>query len=174
MKLSYDFDIEDLNSFQRFHYSVSPTYRRMRRYVRFLFPAAALFFIVTHYLRQGFDPLYVGIFGSVAIVWFVLYPRFFDRRIIRRSNQLVREGNTGGMFGPCEIELLPDRVHITSSSGETSYRASAITKVVETTDLLLLYVSSIHALVLPRRKLSPRDFQQATAFAQQYYANNAA
>src|SRR5882724_9769508 len=171
MKLSYDFDLDDWTAFQRYHYSKSPTYRRMRNITRILFPVAALLFITSRFLSRGFDPLYFGIFAVFAVAWFVLYPRWFDRKVIRRSNQFLREGKTDSMFGRREIELLPDRVHIISPSGETTYRSSAITKIAETPDALLLYVSSIQALILPRRKLSEAEFQQATTFVQQHYAN---
>lgn len=146
----------------------------MRNYARILFPVAALLFIGSHYLTHGFDPVHIGIFAAVAVAWFFLYPLWVDRRILRSSNRLLHEGNTGNLFGRWEVELLPDKVHIASSSTETTYRASTITKVVETGDMLLLYVSSIQAVVIPKRKLSPEEFQEASAFAQQHYAGQAA
>ena len=54
-----------------------------------------------------------------------------------------------------------------------NYRASAITKVVETADALLLYVSSVQALIVPKHKLLPEEFQQASTFAKQYYGHQA-
>ncbi|MEP6669882.1 MAG: YcxB family protein [Chthoniobacter sp.] len=174
MKLSYEFDHDDWISFHRYHYSVSPTYRRMRNYARIMFPVAALFLIGTHYLNRGFDPVHIGLFTAVSVAWFFLYPLWVDRRVIRRTNQFLREGDSSGMFGRREIELLPDTVHIATTKGETTYKAAAITKVVETADALLLYVSSLQAVILPRRKLSPEEFQQAVSFAQQYYVPPAA
>jgi len=174
MKLCYDFDIEDLTAFQRYHYSNSPAYRRKRNVNRVLFPIAASLLVTSRFLRHGFDPIYLGIFAVLAVAWFVLYPRWFDRKVIRRSNQFLREGKTDGMFGRREIEFFLDKVHIVSPSGETTYRSSAITKIVETPDALLLYVSSVPALILPRRKLSESDFQQAARFVRQHYATQAA
>jgi len=173
MKLTYDFDLDDWNLFQRYHYSASPIYRRMRNVTRILFPVAALLIMTSHFLSHGFDLLYFGLFAVFSAAWFMLYPRWFDRRVIRRSNQFLKEGNNDSMFGLREIELFPDRVHVISPSGETTYRASAITKCVEAPEALLLYVSSIQALVLPKRKLSESDFQQATEFVQRHYAKAA-
>ena len=174
MKLSYEFDHDDWTRFHRYHYSVSPTYRRMRNYTRIVFPAAALLFVGARYLQHGFDPVHAGLFAAVSVAWFFLYPLWVDRRVIRRTNQFLREGNTSNLFGRREIELLPDKVHIATSSGETTYRASAITKVVETADALLLYVSSLQAVILPKGKLSAEEFLQAAAFARQHYGSRAA
>jgi len=174
MKFSYDFDIDDWMGYQRHRYNISPTYRRMRNYSRMAFPVAALLFIFSHYLTHGFDPMHIGIFAAVSVAWFFLYPLWFDRRIRRNSNRLLREGNTSNLFGRWEVELLPDSVHIASSSTETTYRASGITKIEETADALLLYVSPIQAVILPRRKLSPEEFQQAAVFARQHYGSQAA
>jgi hypothetical protein len=174
MKLAYDFNLEDWSSFQRFHYSTSPSCRRMRNMGRILLPVAVLLLITSQFLRRRFDPVYFGIFATFSIVWFILYPRWFDAKIIRRSTQFLKEGNTDSMFGRREIELLPDRVHIISPSGEATYHASAITKTVETPNALLLYVSSIQALILPRRKLSDADFQQAAVFVREHYAGESA
>jgi hypothetical protein len=117
MKLAYDFNLEDWSSFQRFHYSTSPSCRRMRNMGRILLPVAVLLLITSQFLRRRFDPVYFGIFATFSIVWFILYPRWFDAKIIRRSTQFLKEGNTDSMFGRREIELLPDRVHIISPSG---------------------------------------------------------
>ena len=141
---------------------------------RILLPVAVLLLITSQFLRRRFDPVYFGIFATFSIVWFILYPRWFDAKNIRRSTQFLKEGNHDSMFGRREIELLPERVHIISSSGEATYRASAITKTVETPDALLLYVSSIQALILPRQKLSDADFQQAAAFVREHYAGESA
>ena len=169
MKLTFDFDIEDWNSFQRYHYSVSPTYRRLRTYIRLLFPAVALLMIVLRYRQHGLDPTHLGIFTVVATIWFLFYPRWMDRRVIRRSNQFLKEGRNDGLFGPREMELFPDRIHTTTSSGEATYRSNALKKIVETPDALLFYVSSIQALVIPKRKVSSDAFQQAVDFAQAHY-----
>ena len=83
MKFTYDFDIDDWNSFQRYHFSESPTYIRMRNITRILFPVAALLLVLSRFLKQGFDPLLFGIFAGFSAAWFTLYPRWFDRKAIK-------------------------------------------------------------------------------------------
>jgi len=173
MKLSYPFDLDDWTSFQRHHFNRSPGYRRLRMFSRFVFPVLAIALIISRISAGGFDPIFCGFFALFAVIWFVFYPRWFDRKLIRRSTQFLNEGNNDSLFGTREIELLPDRIHVVSPAGETTYRASAVKKIVETPDALLLYISSLQALVFPRKKLSESEYDQVKTLAEQYYSGRA-
>ena len=170
MKLTYDFQLEDWTAFQRYHFSASPSYRRIRNLTRIFLPAALLLLFLIRFLRHGFDPILFTICAVPAAIWFLSYPRWFDHRVIRRSLQMLREGNTATMFGRRDLELLPDRLHIVSPMGETTFRAAAISKIVESPEALLLYVSPVQAVILPKQKLSATDFAQAKEFVHQHYS----
>ncbi|MEO6846243.1 MAG: YcxB family protein [Chthoniobacterales bacterium] len=169
MKISYDFDIDDWNSFQRYHYSVSATYRRMRTITRLLLPVAFGFFLASQIMSHGFELWSFSFFVIISVVWFVFYPLWFDRRVIRQGNRFLREDKTDNLFGRREIEFFPDRIQVISSVGNATYNASGIIKVIESPQALFLYISSIQALVIPKCKLPEDDFQNAVNFVKQHY-----
>src|SRR4051812_22562602 len=107
MKLAFEFDLEDWTSFQRHHYSTSPAYRRMRNAARLVLPAIVLLVISLSLLLHQDEPILFIILGISALLWFIFYPRMFDRRVMRKSAQFLREGKMENMFGRREIEFLP-------------------------------------------------------------------
>ena len=168
MKLAYDFDIDDWQSFQRYHFSASATYRRMRNMARLLLPVILGIALGVYYFQFGFEPIFFVILGLVAVLWFIFYPPFFDRRVLRKVLQQVREGKMENLFGRREVELLPDAIRVTTPVSETVYRAAAVVKTVETPDAFLLYTSAIQAMIIPKRKISEVELHAVREFLQQH------
>src|SRR5271156_4320219 len=108
MKLAYDFDIDDWKSFQRYHYSVSPTYRRTRWRGRMIVPAAMVLLMIVSLKLDGFDLIRESCLLFFAIAWYFLYLRLLDRRVARNIEKFLLEGDTKRLFGPREVELLPE------------------------------------------------------------------
>ena len=168
MKLSFDFDMDDWLSFQRYALGHLPSYRRLRFFQRFSCPAAFIIFIVVHNFQRGqFDLLFAGLFGSAAVLWMLFYPAFYNWRIINRSRkQLLKDRKKSGDSDVehREIEMLPDSLRSATPLAESTIKAAAITKVEVTRDALLLYTGSSSTIVVPRRKLDPALFDEAACF----------
>jgi YcxB-like protein len=73
------------------------------------------------------------------------------------------------MLGKRELELTPEGVKSISTIGESFYKAEAIWKVTTTPDVLLLYISELQAIIIPRAKLSTEEWCAAKEFAQAHY-----
>lgn len=174
MKFSFEFDLEDWKRFQIHHLKASPSYQKTRRNIRLVLPAVALAMIAWHFREHGFDGFHIALWVGVSGLWFWLYPRFFDRRVMTKTVRFVQEGRTDTIFGPREVELSADGLRVKSPAGESSYYASAVSQVVETPDELLIYMSSVQAVILPRRKIAAEEFQKAVDFAREHYGRTVA
>ena len=81
----------------------------------------------------------------------------------------MERGENLGLHGHREVELTPVGVRSISPAGEVFYNAETIRRVMVTRDALLLFVAGIHAVVFPRHRIDPDEFQEIVSFAKDHY-----
>ena len=173
VKLSFDFDIEDWKRYVRFLLQASPVYRRLRLRGQILRGAA--FSLVGTALVLNSDSLddAKGAIGLLcwllAVVTALIHPWLYNYRMAASSARQMDTEENRNLLGPREMELMTDGVHLVSRIGESFFKAEAIYKVVATPELLLLFISSMQAIIVPKVKIAPEEFEQAAAFAKEHY-----
>lgn len=163
MKIQYSFFEDDLVEFQRFHCAKSPYVRKQRLLIMAIFTAAILLFAI---ILKSDKPdaltivprLIIGCFVSAA---FCIYLQFAWRRSVgRQIRHLIREGSTDGLFGSYELEV--DNKGITRRNAtRTSFAAwSVVRRTEDTPGHVIIYISSIEAFVVPRKRVLDGDLDQ--------------
>jgi len=102
-------------------------------------------------------PLFLG-----APVYLVVFPLLRKRSINRQIRAMWREGDNTSVLGAHRIEITPEGMCQTNSSGVTQQKWDAIKKVAVADDHIFLYNSSISAFIIPKRGFT--DHAQLSAF----------
>jgi hypothetical protein len=163
MKIQYSFLEDDLVEFQQFHMAHSPFVRKQRMLVMAIFTTAIMFLAA---IIKSERPEFPGIVprlvtgGFVSAVFCVILHFAYRRNIGKYIRRLVHEGSTDGVFGSQELEL--DDLGITRRTiMRMSFAAwPVVRRVEETSDYVLIYVSSIEAYVIRKNRVVDGDLDQ--------------
>ena len=174
MKLSFDYDLEDYKLLLRYLLDTSPIYRRIKLRLRLLFPIGLLLLaaaLVTRTYGSGEVSGYYAAapLAALGVALAAFYPRWYNHRVMKIAVRQTKGEDNRNVFGTRQVELTPEGVRSVSRMGEMFYRAGAILRVVVTPDLLLLFVAPMQAIIFPRTKIPPEEFDKAAAFAKACY-----
>ena len=98
--------------------------------------------------RQVID---ISVFGTIAIVYFLLIPFLIKRSVRRKAKQLLELPENRHILGMCEVILMDTGIVDKDQATETRYSWDAIVKKGETLNCYYLYTNSYHAIVIPKR-----------------------
>ncbi|RDW22444.1 hypothetical protein CWR48_01685 [Oceanobacillus arenosus] len=158
MEINYNLTEEDYLNFNLFHMKNSKSVMKSLNIQRFLTP---IFFILISYLFSLISDtpfLFAFIpFLLISILWFVFYPKFFYKTVIRNVKKMIREGKNSGLIG--EHHMILTEVEITESTAtdEIKVKWSGIQAFKEDDEYFYLYNSSVSAYILPKRELKNAD-----------------
>jgi hypothetical protein len=96
--------------------------------------------------------------------------RVMESATMKANERQMRSAANSSLFGHREVEFGPDGVRSESPLGTMFYKSDAFRKVKATPDLLLLFVGDLQAVIIPRAKLAPGEFEAAEAYAREHYA----
>jgi hypothetical protein len=173
MKLSFDFELGDWEQFLRAAWIGTPDYRRRRMWkwvlsgILLLGMGCVLVFIESGDYPFAFEwpEAVVGLIAGYV----VFFGRIYDWRAMRAAMREMRRGDNRTIFSRRELELTPEGVRSVSGMGEGFYKAAAIQRVMETPRQLLLFVAAMQAIIIPRAKIPPEEFEAAAVFAREHY-----
>jgi hypothetical protein len=174
MNVTFDLTREDMLEFMRQHHTHSPSSRRTVATFRYSLTAllggggAGLGWFM------GLAPwlyLPVGVIG--AGVYFAMFPRFWRQNIERQTEKMLAEGQNRGLLGRQEVEVSDEGVAERNTHGELRARWSTVERVRVTRAQILVYTSSVQAIVVPRRALAEGEDEQLIEALEQGWAEAA-
>ncbi|WP_206698730.1 YcxB family protein [Leptospira stimsonii] len=65
-------------------------------------------------------------------------------------NKMIREGRNNGMIGKQKITLTDDSLNVETEFHSSRFKLGSINQIVETTEYIFLYLTSMSALVIPQ------------------------
>lgn len=153
--LEYSVDDNDLVAFQEHHFATSPTMRKAQNRNRY---GVAAFYLLlgAGFLAAGQTGGAVGL-ALVAALWPVWYPSYARRTLRKRARAMAGEGDNSNVYGPHQIGVEGSEVVVNSPSGTSRIRASSLARVDATDTHLFIYLSGVHALLIPRAKVRTGD-----------------
>ena len=157
MKIRYENRLEDLVAFNDHHARVSGAFRAMRRRlavgVGTAWLSAAVFFAV---IMSSVVPLVIGVLlVAVALPLLNWNVTRSTRRNVRR---LLNEGANKTLYGWHELEFKDDQLIKTSLYMTTIMDLRLIERIDETPDYTFIYYSAVQAHAVPRRDVSPDEY----------------
>ena len=161
MRASYDLTVDDLAAFVMFHHAKSPAARRQT--TGCLTAAVALMLAIPTILlifnRSSFQQAIGEIWPLFLfpVAFLALTIPFVKWRTAQMSQQLLREGQNTGFYGPHSLRLDEDGLHETKDAGETYRKWSAVERLIVTSTHLFIYTSGVEAFVVPLHAFSVDD-----------------
>ena len=157
--IEFERTIEDIIEFNLFHMKNSPSIRRQALITQVA--AAALAVMVslsTGYLlgidkKAGTGFLYV-LTLVLSIAAFFVVPFLSRAEVINGFRKATKEGDNKAILGNQTISLTPDNIFVKTPAGESKYTWAVIDKIVQNDKYIFLYISSINAIVIPRKAFS--------------------
>jgi hypothetical protein len=169
----YELQIEDVVALNLHFLKTNPHSRRtMRGLTRWLPLASALTGVAAlTVLRQGDGRWYVGVgFLVLAVLLVVVMPRAVAKSAAGNVRRMLSGSKNRGVLGPCSLSIDPLAISTVGEFSESRYRWPAIERIEVADDHVLMFVSGMNCLVIP--KLAFRDQAQLDSFvaaAQRYH-----
>jgi hypothetical protein len=169
----FEFTQEDFIGFNLYHHQHSSATRRLKVQFVLLFLAAGLAGLVFKLIeRESPDSLWVVPIACVGGA--LIYPWTFRWSLRRNVNAMLAEGRNKGLLGQKEITLTPAEIRSTGAMGAVTAAWPAVERIVVDGDVLYIYISSLSAVVVPRRAfVQDSDFQAFTETAWKHLAEAA-
>lgn len=172
MEHEYEVTLEDLVAFNLHYFQHNPAMRRQllraRILVSFLTPLLTLLTIaaINGASRRGrlldWFAVVVGLSGGAVI--YLLYPWLSRRGLRRRVTKLLADPANRNMLGKKQLRLRPDAIELRSEHSTSSTAWAGIEQLGLTESLVLLYLTGISAIVVPKRSFA--DAAKAQVFEQ--------
>ena len=178
MEHEYEVTLEDLVAFNMHYFRHNPAIRRQllkaRILVAFLTPLLTLLAIVALNSASARRPpidsfaVLVSLIGGGVI--FLLYPALSRRGLRRRATKLLADPANRNMLGKKRLTLRPDTLELRSETSTSSTTWAGIEQIAVTESLVLLYLTGISAIVVPKRSFAgPAQAQAFEQMVRQHY-----
>jgi membrane protein implicated in regulation of membrane protease activity len=177
MKANFELTKEDLLTYNLSHQARSPALRRQRAWTVGVCLGAAVILGGVMCLPSAGD------FGRVANFWPVAYfflaigilkPLLWRRQVRRIVDRMLNEGRNRSLLGKREVLITPADISTAGELRSTIVRWKAVERIVEEREVLYVYISSVDAVIIPRRAFASDDEFAAFGAACRKYWTEAA
>lgn len=164
MTINYELREEDYIKFNLYHVEESPSQIKMYWVLRVLAPllgAVAMYAIGTSLFNQP------SIFWSIIAIgffvgWIIYYPKEHKKIIANQTKKLLSEGDNSSLFGKQTMTIEDNVITVTSENGNQELKLDTIKIIKQSEDLIMLYNSSVSAIIIPTRDLTSDEMLQLT------------
>lgn len=184
MEIEYEQTLEDVIAFNEAHQNRSPLMRSIRlslfgtAWIAIPIGIVVYFVAAANAGKLPQDPpvlMFLILWGVAHFIVFGLITLRIARtgRSIVTANFLVRriltEGDTSSLTGRRKLSVSPTTISDSSPSGESSWKMTAVQKILVTEHYAFIYVSPVHAFIVPRRAFfRPEEFERFVKLVEQY------
>ncbi len=161
IKITYNFDEKDYLAFQKHYMSNSKKYKKIKLLRTFLFPIIFLCFLLFKYFHKGqIDLIFFWILFIFSVLWILLYPKFFDKRVLKNALNTLKLWNNKSILWEQSLEISKDYLFLKSSSIEQKIKLEKIYKVCNEKDYIFIYITTISAIVIKKSYLKKEDLEK--------------
>ena len=162
VELEYRLEESDLVAFLDYHCQYSEALREIRRGQMYGYAILLAVFALVYWF---FGETAVGIaFLVLGPAWAAWWPARARRLARKQAAAFYGQGPNALPEGPNALKLDDEALFLRSPASDTRLPLPSVERIVETPDYLFIYVGSIQALIVPRRRVTRGD---VTAFAGQ-------
>lgn len=158
MRLRFENTMEDMVAFQKYHWSHSPSLRRMIALLRWGGAVAMVATGVISGMKKGsaFDMFYALAQG---LLFAFIFPRLIQWSMKLQTSWMYREGNSKMHLGEQELEIVADGIVERNPYSEIKTSWAALGKVASTSEHTFIYISAVVAHVIPHQRIKEGDYQ---------------
>lgn len=111
--------------------------------------------------------LWGGVFFLVMSVWL---PWCYSWGVRWKVNRLLRSGENRALFAERTVRLTPAEIQTQHEHGQSGCRWTAVERIEVKEDALMIFVSSMSAILVPRRAFSDQSaFDEFVETARRYW-----
>ncbi|MEN0658102.1 YcxB family protein [Caldifermentibacillus hisashii] len=154
MEIKYNVSEEDYLNFNKFHIGTSKTFKRALFVQRIIGPI--IFIVFSFIFSKMGDISFLSLlipFIILSILWFIFYPKYFYKSVIRNTKKVLKEGKVGGFLGEHMMALTDEGIVDSTATEQTKVSWAGIQSFKEDEHNLYLYNSSVSAYILPKKEL---------------------
>lgn len=96
---------------------------------------------------------WLTIFLVMGILWFIFYPKYFYRHVLRQVRKMLKEGKSDGLLGEHLLVVSEEGIVETTSKGEMKANWSSMEKFAEDEHCFYLYNTALSACIIPKREI---------------------
>ena len=155
MEINFEVTKEDYIKFNLYHVENSPSQKRNFILLRYLVPvlfSIPIYFIGTNLFKQS--SVYWAIVAVLfSVIWIITYPKQYRALVKKETEKLISEGDNSEIFGQKNMIIDDEAVIIHHKSSSERILKNAIKDVKVYDDIIIIYLSSITAIIIPTRYL---------------------
>ncbi len=126
--------------------------------VMLLYTLVALVYI---FVNKDHDwPVDFTIFSLIGLAYFLLIPILVKRSVRNRVKEILGRKENAHVLEESEVTIDEKGIFEKDPVSESRYDWEGIVKLADTQDCLYLYTNSFHAIVIPKRILTPTDHDE--------------
>ena len=171
--LRFSLGVDDFLAFQQFHVRNSPSQRNL------LYFSAIVGLIVAIYLTSDVFariPIWLSFILLILNLFFAIFvAKIVFHRLIRfYLRRMLSEGSQEGLLGLHELEIANGFLIERTAVNEHRHLLSKIDRIVESDEYVFVYISSLQAHVIPKRRIEHGDlyaFSQRLRDGQSHVSN---
>ncbi|WP_153731444.1 YcxB family protein [Sporosarcina obsidiansis] len=162
MEIQYELTEEDVVAFNLYHVKNSKVGKNSLQWQRFVSPLIFLLFayFLSVFTDMARGPLFAT-FALTAVVWVILYPKYFYFHITRQVRKMLKEGKNDGLVGEHFMKMNKTGMTDTTSTGETNVQWTGVQRIIEDADYFYIYTSTVSAYILPKRDVYSEEAVKA-------------
>ena len=155
MEINFEVTKEDYIKFNLYHVENSPSQKKNFILLRYLVPvlfSIPIYFIGTNLFKQ--PSVYWAIVAVLfSVIWIITYPKQYRALVKKETEKLISEGDNSEIFGQKNMIIDDEAITIHHKSSSERILKNAIKDVKVYDDIIIIYLSSITAIIIPTRYL---------------------
>lgn len=155
VEIKFEITKEDYIKFNLYHIENSPTQKKTFNILRYGIPilfSLIIYFIGTNLFKQP-SIYWIIIAILFTVIWIATYPMQYRALIRKETEKMVDEGDNSEIFGNKTMVIDDEGITIYNKSSSEKILKEAIKSVKNYDDMILIYISSINAYIVPNRYL---------------------
>lgn len=152
IKIDFKITKEDYIEFNTYHMEHSPAVKKaifIQRYI------VSLVYLIAPFVFSRISEIpflfWMIPFAIIYILWVCFYPRRIRRLTEKRIKKMLEEGDNSEFLGDQCMTLTEEGVEKKSPTSERKNSWASVQRIVETKNLLMIYVSAVSAYLVPLR-----------------------
>jgi len=149
----YEFKVKmtekDISDYNIFHAENSKSMRKTMFFLKFMFPILAIpsGFILSDYV----GPLFWILVLVGSVIDYIYSPKLMRWSTRRKVKMMLRDDKNGDLFLEKTVRFNTEGISLETINTSVNYNWGSIVKFMESDDTYYIYVSSIQAIILPKK-----------------------
>ncbi|SEO05979.1 hypothetical protein SAMN04488134_103251 [Amphibacillus marinus] len=169
MEFKFEITEEDYLQFNLYHSENSPSQKKLVRVLRWVIPivfASIIYYVGTAVFHQpSLYWLIISLLFSGA--WIIWYPRFYKKQLKKQVSKMLSEGDNSALFGEKTMVIEGNEIKVFDKYASTTVVKENIKAINYYDDMIIIYLSSITAQIIPTRNLVKDEQKQLITYLDQ-------